>query len=99
MPARLICGQEMRLPIDLATGRPPGEQLPSEVPDYVNEVQKRMLTTQDTLAANLQIVGQVMWGHYEKRMCGTQNAVGDLVWLYNPRRTQERVPKLQSPWE
>ena len=24
---------------------------------------------------------------------------GDLVWLYNPRRSKGRCPKLQRPWE
>lgn len=34
-PTRLMFDREMRLPLDLATGRPPGEELLQLVPEFV----------------------------------------------------------------
>ncbi len=40
-PARMMSGHEMRLPLDLATGRPPGEKLPGTAPEFDAEFEGR----------------------------------------------------------
>ncbi len=40
--ARLMFGWEVQLPLDLATVRPAGEDLPEAVPEYVAALQRTM---------------------------------------------------------
>ena len=41
-PARLMLGREIRLPVDLATGRPPDEELPTVTSEYAVDLQERL---------------------------------------------------------
>ena len=52
-PARMMLGQEMRLPLDLATGRPPGEELPQMAPEFVVALQQQMEATRRATFASL----------------------------------------------
>lgn len=40
--ARLVCGRELQLPLDLVTGRPPDEGMPISVSPYVAVLQDRL---------------------------------------------------------
>ena len=98
-PSRLMFGREIRLPLDLTTGRPPGAVLPESAPEYVVTLRERMEATRQRVAQNLQLAGQAMFRWYLQRARGAQYAAGDLVWLHNPRRKRGLAPKLQSSWE
>ena len=52
-PARMMFGQEMRLPLDLANGRPPGEVLPQTAPEFVVALQQQMEATRRATFASL----------------------------------------------
>ncbi|KAG0719730.1 hypothetical protein GWK47_007116 [Chionoecetes opilio] len=41
-PARLMCGRELRLPLDLITGRPPDEGMPTVTTPYAPALKERM---------------------------------------------------------
>ena len=56
-PARMMFGREMRLPLDLATGRPPGEELPQMAPEFVVALQQRMEATRRQVSSNLRLAG------------------------------------------
>ena len=40
-PARLMLGREIRLPVDLGTGRPPDKELPTDTTEYAVDLQER----------------------------------------------------------
>ncbi|KAK4309250.1 hypothetical protein Pmani_007956 [Petrolisthes manimaculis] len=98
-PACLMLGRELRLPVDLATGRPPDEELPTVTTGYATALQERLDKAGRQVRSNLQLVGQAMRQRYNQRVREARYAVGDRVWLYNPRRKRGLSPKLQSSWE
>ncbi|XP_045137379.1 uncharacterized protein LOC123519856 [Portunus trituberculatus] len=98
-PARIMFGREMWLPLDLATGRPPGEELPQTAPEFVAALQQRMEATWRQVSSNLRHKGQAMTRWYQMRARDAQYGVGDRVWLYNLRKKRGLAPKLQSYWE
>ncbi|MPC57708.1 hypothetical protein E2C01_051695 [Portunus trituberculatus] len=85
--------EEMRLPLDLATRSLPGEELPQTAPEL------RMEATRRQVSRNLRLAGQAMTRWYQLRARDAQYAVGDRVWLYNPRKKRVLTLKLQSYWE
>ena len=98
-PGRLMFGRELRLPLDLVTGRQLGEELPSTTLKYVATLQRRTEVTRQCVAQNLRVAGQAMALWYQQRSHDASYAVGDKVWLHNPRRKRGLAPKIQSPWE
>jgi len=98
-PARLMFGREMRLPVDLTTGRPPDENLPTVETDYAEALQRRLDDTRRRVSDSLRLTGHSMWRRYQLRVRDAGYLPGELVWLHNPRRKRGLSPKLQSPWE
>ena len=98
-PAKLMLGREIRLPVDLITGRPPDEELPTVSTEYAVALQERLAEAHHQVRHNLKFAGESMKRLYDR---GTKSAgftEGDLVWLHNPRKKKGLSPKLQSPWE
>lgn len=98
-PARLMMGRELRLPVDLTTGRPPDEELPTVATDYAIALQERLVEAHHQVRGRLKLAGEAMRHRYDRGSRAAEFAVGDKVWLYNPRRRKGLSPKLQSPWE
>ena len=92
-------GREMQLPLDQATGRPPGEELTQTVPEFVVVLKQRMEATRQQVLSNLHIVGQATIRWYQQLPRDDQYAVGDCVWQYNPCVKRGVTPKLQNYWE
>lgn len=70
----MMFGRKIRLPVDVATGRTPDEELPAVNMEYAVVLQKRMEAVH----------------HHTQEAGRGSNAVtfeaGDKVWLYNPQR-------------
>ena len=98
-PARLMMGRELRLPVDLTTGRPPDEELPTVATDYAIALQERLVEAHHQVRGRLKLAGEAMRHRYDRGSRAAEFAAGDKVWLYNPRRRKGLSPKLQSPWE
>jgi len=98
-PSRLMFGHEIRLPVDLATGKPPDEGLPVPHTEYVRTLQRRMEETRHRASQHLKIAGQAMGRRYNERARDAVYSHGDQVWFHNPRKRPGKSPKLQSPWE
>ena len=98
-PAKLMLGREIRLPVDLITGRPPDEELPTARTSYAVALQERLLEAHHQVRQNLKFAGESMKRLYDRGTKSTGFTEGDLVWLHNPRRRKGLSPKLLSPWE
>ncbi|XP_076029467.1 uncharacterized protein LOC143018176 isoform X1 [Oratosquilla oratoria] len=98
-PAKLMFGREIRLPVDLSTGRPPGAELPHTYSDYVMMMQRRLEEVSRWARQHLRVSGQAMWRQYQGRARNAEHQPGDMVWLHNPQRKPGKSPKLQSDWE
>lgn len=98
-PASLMFGRELNLPIDLLYGRPPIQQPPVDMDDYVSKLRKRLESTQEFARTRMRIASDRMKRRYD---VGTTNDIfqpGDAVWLYNPQRKKSLSPKLTCDWE
>ena len=95
-PARLMLRRELRLPVDLVTGRPPDQSLPTVTTTYAMALQERLSEIHSQVRDRLRIAGQAMKQYYDRRMREASYAAGDRVWLHNPRRKRGLSPKLQS---
>lgn len=102
-PNSLVFGDEIALPIDLATEPPTDQEKDQNIDSYAQYILD---------------LGNKFWeGHHRAREC-TQSAMvhqkryydrnksnksiynrGSLVWLHNPKRILGKTPKLQNPWE
>lgn len=98
-PSQLMFGRELRLPIDLATGRPPDVDLPTVTSGFAAALQERFAEVHHRVRGKLRAASQAMKGLYDRRVREASYAVGEKVWLHNPRRRRGLSPKLQSPWE
>ncbi len=85
----------MRLPIDVVTGSPPDEELPTNVTPYVTDLQDRLREVHHQVRGNLRIAGGAMRDRYNARASFPPFRVGQLVWLHNPRRRKGLSQKLQ----
>ncbi|XP_045126531.1 protein NYNRIN-like [Portunus trituberculatus] len=78
-PARLMCGRELRLPVDLVTGRPPDEDLPTTVTQYATALQDRLREVHHQVRGNLKVSGEAMKDRYDRRATAPPFSEGDQV--------------------
>ncbi|ROT65408.1 hypothetical protein C7M84_016621 [Penaeus vannamei] len=95
-PSCLMFGREIRLPVDLATGKPPGEGLPVPHTEYVRTLQRRMEETRHRASQHLKIAGQAMGRRYNERARDAVYSHGDQVWFHNPHKRPGKSPKLRG---
>ncbi|XP_037779272.1 uncharacterized protein LOC119575720 [Penaeus monodon] len=98
-PSCLMFSHEIRLPVDLATGKLPDERLPAPHTEYVRTLQCRMEETRHQASQHLKMAGQAMWRRYNEWARDAMYCPGDQVWLHKPLRRSGKSPKLQNPWE
>jgi len=97
-PAKLMFGRELRLPVDLATGRPP-QEVTDPISNYAQMLQERLITAHRLVRNSMRTAGNNMKTRYDWHSREVKYNVGDHVWLHNPLRKRGLSPKLQSPWE
>ncbi len=76
-PARFMFGRELRLPVDLATGRPPDVSLPTVTSGYAAALQEHLVEVHRRARGKLKVAGQAMKETYDRRMKNVRYAVGD----------------------
>lgn len=96
-PAMLLFGRELRMPTGLAYGYPPGRQVSTHL--YVEELIARLQRIHDFNRDALHNTSRKMKDRYDLRANTRSLAVGTLTWLYAPKRTVGKCPKLQRDWE
>ena len=97
-PAKLMFGREVNLPLDLLFGRPPNEKVKS-VDDYVEMLEKRLENVYEFARIRTRVASDRMRKRYDMGASDDTFKVGDLVWVYNPRRRKGLSPKLTCDWE
>ena len=97
-PAKLMLGRDLRLPVDLLTGRPEDEPIP-QTSDYVLNLQERLEKVHNFARNNLRLKSDKMKEYYDAKAQDDPLNEGDSVWLYNPKRKKGLTPKLMKPWQ
>lgn len=97
-PSELCQGRELRLPLDLLRGLPPGEDSELER-GYLSKLRKKLVSIHDIVRQRLELKSQKMKWWYDQRDKRLTFDPGQKVWLYNPRRILGKAPKLQNNWE
>lgn len=95
-PAKLMLGHELRVPVDLAFGRP---EPTLSVTNFAQKIQKDLEKVNSFARKNLRISVDRMKRQYDTNPVPTQFSAGDLVWYYYPKRKKGLSPKLRSNWE
>ena len=98
-PAKLMFVRELRLSVDLTTGRPPQEAADHVTSTYVQMHQDGLQAAHRLARDRMRTAGHTMKMHYDWQSREQRYNVGDRVWLQNPLRKKGLLPKLQSPWE
>ncbi|KAJ8957235.1 hypothetical protein NQ318_007799 [Aromia moschata] len=98
-PSMLTSGREMKLPTDLILGRPLEENQERSLPGFVEDLRERMDRIHRFARVMLKIHSDKMKQRLGTTSTETAFKPGDAVWLYAPKRTKGKSPKLQSNWE
>ncbi|KAJ8962108.1 hypothetical protein NQ318_018064 [Aromia moschata] len=98
-PSMLTSGREMKLPTDLILGRPLEENQERSLPEFVENLRERMDQIHRFAREKLKIHSDKMKQRLDTTSTETAFKPGDAVWLYAPKRTKGKSPKLQRNWE
>ncbi|XP_058879681.1 uncharacterized protein LOC131737088 [Acipenser ruthenus] len=97
-PALLLLGRELQTPAELVFGRPPDATALPPGPEYARRLQDRIDAAHQFARDCLLAAGIRQKRNYDVREKGRHFKVGELVWVYGPKRKKGRCPKLDSPW-
>ncbi|KAJ8961386.1 hypothetical protein NQ318_014631 [Aromia moschata] len=98
-PSMLTSGREMKLPTDLILGRPLEENQERSLPEFVEDLRERLNRIHRFASEKLKMHSDKMKQRLDTTSTETAFKPGDAVWLYGPKRTKGKSPKLQSNWE
>ena len=96
-PAKMTFGREIRLPADIAFGKP--EEPKQTMPNYMSKFEEKMATIHRTARQNIGIISDQSKARYDRQTNAISFKEGDQVWFYNSQRKKGRSPKLQRDWE
>ncbi|KAL5502559.1 hypothetical protein EMCRGX_G009355 [Ephydatia muelleri] len=92
-PFFLLFGHQARLPVDLAYGIAPMEEMTTQ--EYVRNLRQ---TLEKAYSIVRNHTGAALERKYDRRVHGDEYQVGDLVWLHNPVISKGAKRKLHCPW-
>ena len=95
-PAHLMFSRELRLPVDLATGRQPDMSLPTVTTGNAAALQDTLVEVHHHVRGELRVAGQAMKETYDRRMREAKYSAGDRVWLYIPARSGDFHPSCRA---
>ena len=93
IPASLMLGRQLQLPIDLALGIPETRPSTCET-DYAYQLEKQLLHIHDIARKHIKISSGGMKRFYEQNKHFTEYAVGNAVWNFYTERGRGISPKL-----
>ncbi|KAJ8911227.1 hypothetical protein NQ315_014939 [Exocentrus adspersus] len=77
----------------------PLQEKEENVNNYISHLQDRLQLTHAEVRQKMRIESDRMKTRYDLRSNTGGFQVGEKVWLYNPKRTKGKSPKLQKSWE
>ena len=102
-PNFLMFGRDFRVPLEYVLPTPDEDEWNwttyKTVDHYVKRLAESLQQTYALTREALQRSVAVQKRYYNKKAKERKFAVGQSVWLYNPRRRRGRTPKLDIPWE
>ena len=96
-PYYLMFGRQPVLPIDVQYGTTQPHQQPS-VNEYAAELDQRLTSAFELARRTSGIQHERQKQYYDTKTHGESHAVGDLVWLHNPKVPKNSSKKLFHPW-
>ena len=93
-PAKLVFGQEIRLPGDLMFGSP--ETQSQEPQNYSSQLENQLQEMNHLVRRWLKIASDKLKTRYDICSNSVGFQEGDQVWLFNQNRCRGRSPKLQT---
>lgn len=97
-PALLMLGREVRTPPTLAYRRPPDTPQVPAGPEYATQLRQRLEQAHEFSRGQAETAGARQKRAYDLHIRGTHFKAEDMVWVYAPKRTKGKFPKLQSNW-
>ena len=91
----LMFEQKEKFPSDLMYGF---QQAQTKANEYVPELQKTISTAYQYIREKLNVQHEQQKEHYNQKLHGKPNSVGDLVWLYSPLVAKGKSKKFHYPW-
>lgn len=98
-PAAMYTGSDLRLPLDLIRGCPPGSGQVKTFGDYVQKLQMKMNDIHKMVRTKMNIQSHKTKSWYDKRARNIDFQEGLKVWFFNPQRRKGKSPKLQCNWD
>ncbi|KAJ8958600.1 hypothetical protein NQ318_016321 [Aromia moschata] len=89
----------MKLPTDLILGSPLEENHEQSLSEFVEDLRERIDRVHEFAREKLKMQSDKMKQRLDTTSTETLFEPGDAVWLYAPKRTKGRSPKLQRNWE
>ena len=96
-PAMLMCGRELRVPLDLLIGRPREESGSQTYLEYAQRLRTSLETAHDFARDHQQASSQRMKKRYDMHSVADLFSRGEMVWLHNPQQKKGLSPKLSRP--
>ena len=98
-PNKMVFGHEIVMPIEAVVGKPIREDVITNVPDYIENLQDALVEVHDHARRCLHKVAEYQKRHYDLRAKKRSMREGQPVWLYNPNRRIGVCTKLTSKWK
>ncbi|KAJ8953831.1 hypothetical protein NQ318_006681 [Aromia moschata] len=92
-------GGHFGLPTDLILDRPLEENHERSLPEFVDDLRERMDRIHEFAREKLKMQSDKMKQRLDTTSTGAAFEPADAVWLYAPKRTKGRSPKLQRNWD
>lgn len=98
-PSELYFARDLRLPLDLLRGCPPGYENEDSAENYVSKLKKKLKEIHVGVRQRLEIKSSRTKAWYDQKARQIHFEEGQKVWFFNPRREKGKTPKLQNNWQ
>ena len=98
-PSKMMLGREMRVPIDLWSGKPEEEIGHRTSTQYAQDLEEKLERVHVIARENLEKSSAAMKRRYDSKVCGFRFDEGAGVWLHCTMRKKGKSPKIMKRWD
>ena len=98
-PSKMMLGREMRVPIDLWSGKPEEEIGHRTSTQYAQDLEEKLERVHVIARKNLEKSSAAMKRRYDSKVCGSRFDEGVGVWLHCTMRKKGKSPKIMKRWD